>query len=146
MKLIERRIGLLFAVFLGLLVIGAGKAAWLGVVKAGTLKHAAATQQEADLVVPARRGAITDRNGTELAVSQPAMTIAATPYLVKDPARLAARLAGMLDKPEDEILRQLARRDTGFVYIARHVPAARARKVQALKVEGMEFIPEFTRV
>ena len=91
MKLIERRIGLLFAVFLSLLVIGAGKAAWLGVVKAGTLKQAAATQQEADLVVPARRGAITDRTGTELAVSQPAMTIAATPYLIKDPARVAAQ-------------------------------------------------------
>ena len=130
MKLIERRIGLLFAVFLSLLVIGAGKAAWLGVVKAGTLKQAAATQQEADLVVPARRGAITDRTGTELAVSQPAMTIAATPYLIKDPVRVAARLSGLLDKPEDEILRQLARRDTGFVYVARHVPAAHARKVQ----------------
>ena len=90
MKLIERRIGLLFAVFLSLLVVGAGKAAWLGVVKAGTLKQAAATQQEADLIVPARRGAITDRTGTELAVSQPAMTIAATPYLIKDPARVAA--------------------------------------------------------
>ena len=95
MKLIERRIGLLFAVFLTLLVIGAGKAAWLGVVKAGTLKAAAATQQESDLIVPARRGAITDRNGTELAVSQPAMTIAATPYLIKQPhaARRAARPA-----------------------------------------------------
>src|SRR5215212_4798846 len=79
MGLIERRIGLLFAVFLSLLLLGAGKAAWLGVVKAGTLKHAASTQQTADLVVPARRGAIIDRNGTELAVSQPAMTLAATP-------------------------------------------------------------------
>jgi cell division protein FtsI (penicillin-binding protein 3) len=146
MKLIERRIGLLFAVFLTLLVVGAGKAAWLGVVKAGTLKEAAATQQESDLLLPARRGAITDRHGTELAVSQPAMTIAATPYLVKEPTRVAARLAGLLGKPEDELLRQLARRDTGFAYIARHVPAARARKVQALKVEGLEFIPEFTRV
>ena len=55
MKLIERRIGLLFAVFLSLLLLGAGKAAWLGVVKAGTLKHAASTQQTADLIVPARR-------------------------------------------------------------------------------------------
>jgi cell division protein FtsI/penicillin-binding protein 2 len=145
-KLIERRIGLLFAVFLSLLLLGAGKAAWLGVVKAGSLKHAASTQQTADLVVPARRGAIIDRNGTELAVSQPAMTIAATPYLIKKPTELAARLAGLLDKPEDEILRQLARRDTGFAYIARHVPAGRARQVQKLKVEGLEFIPEFSRV
>ena len=146
MNLIERRIGLLFAVFLGLLVIGAGKAAWLGVVKAGTLKRAAATQQESDILVPARRGAIIDRQGNELAVSQPAMTIAATPYLVEQPTRLATQLAGLLDKPEDELLRQLARRDTGFVYLARKVPAARARKVQELKVAGLEFIPEFTRV
>ena len=146
MKLIERRIGLLFAVFLGLLVIGAAKAAWLGVVKAGTLKEAAATQQVSDLLVPARRGAIADRNGTELAVSQPATTIAATPYLVKDAARVATRLSAMLDVPEDKLLRQLARRDTGFAYLARKVPAARARKVQELGIEGLEFIPEFTRV
>ena len=63
MKLIERRIGLLFAVFLGLLLLGAGKAAWLGVVKAGTLQSAARSQQEADIVVPARRGAILDAHG-----------------------------------------------------------------------------------
>src|SRR3954451_5686941 len=99
MKLIERRIGLLFAVFLSLLVIGAMKAAWLGVVKAGTLKRAAATQQESDLVVPARRGAIRAGRGRDLAVSQPAMPIAATPSLVKDPAGVPARLAGLIGKP-----------------------------------------------
>src|SRR4051794_41414337 len=114
MKLVERRIGLLFAVFLTLLLVGAGKAAWLGVVKAGTLQSAARSQQEADIVVPARRGAILDAHGIELAVSQPAMTIAATPYLIKDPAKLAPQLAGLVDKPEDELLKQLARRDTGF--------------------------------
>src|SRR3954469_25755521 len=132
MKLIERRIGLLFAVFLSLLLIGAMKAAWLGVVKAGTLKQAPATQQEADLVVPARRGAITDRAGTELAVSQPATTIAATPYLVKDPARTARKLARVLRVAEDDLLRRLVRRDTGFVYPARHVSPQRARRVQRL--------------
>ncbi len=128
MKLIERRIGLLFAVFLSLLVIGgvqgrAGSAS----SRPGTLKQAAATQQEADLIVPARRGAITDRNGTELAVSQPAMTIAATPYLSRIRRGWPRASPACSSKPEDEILRQLARRDTGFVYVARHVPAALAR-------------------
>ena len=98
------------------------RAAWLGVVKAGTLKRAAATQQKADVVVPARRGAITDRNGIELAVSQPAMTIAATPYLIKDPPRSPREARPAARQPEDELLRQLARRDTGFVYLARQVP------------------------
>ena len=145
MRLIERRIGFLFSVFLALLLVGASRAAWLGVVKAGTLKHAAVTQQEADITVPARRGTIVDREGTELAVSQPAVTIAATPYLIEDAPRTAARLARVLRKPEDELLRQLARRDTGFAYLARRVPAGRARRVQRMEIAGLEFIPEFER-
>src|SRR4051812_3554427 len=113
MGLIERRIGLLFAAFLALLAIGATKAAWLGVVKAGTLSRAATTQQEADITVPARRGSITDDHGIELAVSEPAFDVAATPYLVKNAPDVATKLAPLLGKPEDALLRQLARRDTG---------------------------------
>jgi cell division protein FtsI (penicillin-binding protein 3) len=145
-RLIERRIGFLFAVFLALLALGYGKAMWLGVIKAGALKRAAATQQKTDVMVPARRGAIMDRSGTELAVSQPAVTIAATPYLVKDAASAAARLAPLLGKREDELIKQLARRDTGFVYLARKVPPTRARRVQRLGLEGLEYIPEFKRL
>ncbi|HWM11498.1 MAG TPA: penicillin-binding protein 2 [Solirubrobacteraceae bacterium] len=146
MRLIQRRIGFLFAVFLALLLLGGGRAAWLGVVKAGTLKQAAVTQQEADIVVPARRGTIVDREGTELAVSQPAVTIAATPYLVEDAPAVAADLSRVLREPEDELLRQLARRDTGFAYLARHVKPSRARRVQRMEIPGLEFIPEFERI
>ena len=142
---IERRIGFLFSVFLVLLVLAGGRAGWLGLVEAKTLKRAAATQQVSDIVVPARRGSITDRNGVELAVSQPATTIAATPYLVKDPGRTARRLARVLRIPEDDLLRRLVRRDTGFVYLARHVSPQRARRVQRLGLAGLEFIPEFRR-
>jgi cell division protein FtsI (penicillin-binding protein 3) len=142
---IERRIGFLFSVFLVLLVLAGGRAGWLGLVEAKTLKRAAATQQVSDIVVPARRGSITDRNGVELAVSQPATTIAATPYLVKDAGRTARRLARVLRIPEDDLLRRLVRRDTGFVYLARHVSPQRARRVQRLGLAGLEFIPEFRR-
>jgi cell division protein FtsI (penicillin-binding protein 3) len=145
-RLIERRIGFLFAVFLSLLLVGGAKAAWLGVVKAGTLKRAAATQQKADITVPARRGAIMDRDGIELAVSQPAVTIAATPYLVRDPAAVAARLAPLVDRREEDLIKQLARRDTGFVYLARRISPRRARRVQRMEIEGLEFIPEFKRI
>jgi cell division protein FtsI/penicillin-binding protein 2 len=142
---IERRIGLLFAAFLSLLLLAGGRAGWLGLVEAKTLKRAAATQQESDIVVPARRGTISDRNGVELAVSQPAVTIAATPYLIEDPARAAQKLGKVLHRHEDELLRQLVRRDTGFVYLARRVPPERARHVQELKIDGLELIPEFRR-
>jgi len=145
-RLIERRIGFLFAVFLALLLIGGAKAAWLGVVKAGTLKQAAATQQKADITVPARRGAIMDRDGIELAVSQPAVTIAATPYLVKDAAAVASKVAPLVGRREEDLIKALARRDTGFVYLARRIPPRKARRVQRMKIEGLEFIPEFKRM
>jgi cell division protein FtsI (penicillin-binding protein 3) len=144
-NLVERRIGLLFAVFLGMLVLAGARAGWLGIVRASSLQSAAATQQKADIVVPARRGTITDANGIELAISKPAQTIAATPYLIDDPARVAHRLARILRRPEDELLRKLARRDTGFVYIARKVPLKRALRAQELDVEGLQFIPEYSR-
>ena len=99
-RLIERRIGLLFAVFLAMLALAGLRAGWLGVVRADALRKVAATQQTAKVTVPAERGAITDRNGIELAVSQPAKTIAVTPYLVKDPAKVAAKLARPLRTPE----------------------------------------------
>jgi cell division protein FtsI (penicillin-binding protein 3)/stage V sporulation protein D (sporulation-specific penicillin-binding protein) len=144
-RLIERRIGLLFAVFLGLLAVAAIRAGWLGVVRADALRKVAATQQEAQVVVPAERGAITDRNGIELAVSQPATTIAVTPYLVKNPLRVAAKLHRLLGLPQDQLLRQLSRRDTGFAYLAHRVPALRAQRVEKLKIEGLQFIPEARR-
>jgi cell division protein FtsI/penicillin-binding protein 2 len=145
-RLIERRIGLLFAVFLFLLCAGAARAAWLSVVKRGTLERAAVTQQQADVVVPARRGAITDDHGVDLAVSEPAFDVAATPYLIKNPTAAAAKLAPLLHRPEDTLLRALARRDTGFAYLARRVPAQDADRAMKLKLEGLQFIPRYRRV
>ena len=145
MGLVERRIGLLFASFLVLLGIGAAKATWMGVVRASDLKQAAATQQESTITVPARRGTITDRRGIELAVSEPASSIAANPYLIDDPQKVAGRLARILKLPEDDLLRKLTRRGTGFVYLARKVPALRARRAEKLRLEGLEFIPDASR-
>jgi len=144
-RLLERRIGLLFAVFLAMLILAAGRASWLGVVRGSALQSAAATQQESVLTVPARRGAIVDARGDELAVSVPATTVTATPYLVKDPARAARRLAVALGRREDELLRKLARKDTGFVYLARRVSGRRAERARALGLEGIDFTPEFRR-
>jgi cell division protein FtsI (penicillin-binding protein 3) len=143
-QLVERRIGLLFAVFLLALAIGATKAAWLGVVKAGPLKRAAVIQQEADVEIPARRGSITDVNGNDLAVSEPAVDIAATTYLIKDVTRAASQLAPLIGVGEDVLLRKLAKR-SGFVYLGRAVPAANADKIQKLKIPGLEFIPRYKR-
>ena len=142
MRLVERRIGLLFAVFLALLAIAALRAVWIGTVRAGSLKERAATQQEEDLAVSAKRGTIFDRNGLELAVSEDAITVFANPFLIDYPGKVAAQLAPLLDLPEDELLRKLSDRKTGFVYLRRKMDAWAGHKVQRLKIEGIGTVTE----
>src|SRR5919106_713979 len=121
MGLTERRIGLLFAIFLGLLLVAGARTAWLGGVKGPSLQRLASTQQVVELNVPARRGAISDRHGVELAVSEPADDVAATPYLIKDKLRVAERIAPLLGSSQDDVLRKLSG-EGGFVYLARNLP------------------------
>jgi cell division protein FtsI/penicillin-binding protein 2 len=144
MGVTERRIGLLFAIFLGLLVLAAGRAFWLGGVRADALQRAATTQQVDEIGVPARRGAISDRNGIELAVSEPAADVAATPYLLKRPLRVAAQLAPLLGGTQRDVLAKLGVK-SGFVYLARNLPAAKAEKIKQLKIEGLQLIPSARR-
>jgi cell division protein FtsI (penicillin-binding protein 3) len=144
--LVPRRIGLLFAVFLALLAIAALRATWLGTVQGATLREAAVTQQATEVDVPARRGAIVDRRGVELAVTEPAEDVSATPYLVKDPAKVARQISGWLDQSEDEVLKKLATRETGFVYLARRLPASKAREIKKLDIAGLAFAPANRRI
>src|SRR4051812_14033577 len=146
MVLVERRIGLLFAFFLSLIALAALRSLQLGTLKGGMLTKAAASQQVITPVVPAHRGTIVDRHGVELAVSQAAADVSATPYLIKDPNKAAKQLAPLLGVPADTLLEKLTKRDTGFVYLARRLPADRADRVRKLDIAGIDFMPDQRRI
>ena len=59
--MIERRIGLLFACFLLLLVVAIGRAAWVQGVQGGQLSADAQSQQTQTVTIPGQRGRILDR-------------------------------------------------------------------------------------
>jgi len=143
--LVQRRIGVIFGSFFLLLVLAAGRTFYLGVLDGGTLRTAARTQQLTDEPVPAQRGAITDRNGVDLAISEPAQDISATPYLLTDPLGAAQQLAPLLGQSQAVILRKLSER-TGFVFLARALPAKQAQAVLALKIPGVSGAPVMRRV
>jgi cell division protein FtsI (penicillin-binding protein 3) len=144
--MIERRIGLLFACFLLLLVVVIGRAAWVQGVQGGMLSADAQSQQTQTVTIPGRRGRILDRNRRELAVSEDAADVIATPYQVKDPAQAARRLGPLLHVPEAEILRALADRSSGFAYLARQVGLPTAHRVRKLKLPGVTTVPSSRRV
>ena len=145
MTIVQRRIGGLFGLFFVLLVLAGGRTLYLAGLKGGSLRAAAATQQLTAEAVPAQRGAIADRNGIDLAVSEPAQDISATPYLVKEPLAAAQKLAPLLGEPQPKVLRELSER-SGFVYLKRALPAKQARAVMALKIAGIAGAPVMHRV
>jgi len=141
-RLLDRRIGLIFLLFLVLLGAAAGRAAWIGTVQAGSLSDRAATQQVEDIDVSARRGTITDRHGTELAVSEDAVTVFANPYLIEDPVRVAARVAPLLGDSEEQLAKTLSERESGFIYLRRKLDPDRGAKIEALGIEGIDTVAE----
>jgi cell division protein FtsI (penicillin-binding protein 3) len=142
---VQRRIGLIFGLFFLLLVLAAGRTMYLGTLHSGTLRKAARNQQLTHETVPAQRGTITDRNGIDLAVSEPAQDISATPYLVKDPLSAAQRLAPLLGQTQATVLRDLSEH-SGFVYLARALPAKQAQAVMATAIPGVAGTPVMRRV
>jgi cell division protein FtsI (penicillin-binding protein 3) len=144
MRLIERRIGLLFAGFLLCFLIIVGRAFWLQGVQGAQLASEAVSQQTETVMVPGLRGSLLDRRGNELAASEDAATIYATPYQVKDPPRVAAQLAPILELGKGEILRNLTA-ESGFSYLAHKVSLEAAAKVEKLKIEGIGELPDSRR-
>jgi cell division protein FtsI (penicillin-binding protein 3) len=142
---VQRRIGVIFALFFLLLALAAARTLYLGTVRAGALRKAAQTQQLTNETLPAQRGTITDRGGVDLAVSVPAQDISATPYLIREPLQAAQRLAPLLGQTQARVLTKLSEH-AGFVYLARALPARQARAVRALKLEGITGTPVMRRV
>jgi cell division protein FtsI/penicillin-binding protein 2 len=142
---VQRRIGAIFLVFFLLLVLAAGRTAYLGVVRGSALRKAASNEQLSYEPVTAPRGTITDRNGVDLAVSEPAQEISADPHLIEDPLEAAKKLAPLLGQSEASVLHELSER-SGFVYLDRSLPAKQAQAVLALKIAGVTGTPVMRRV
>jgi cell division protein FtsI (penicillin-binding protein 3) len=143
---IDRRIGILFIVFLALLGIALARATYLGSVRAGSLERAAATQQVSTVAVPAPRGAITDRSGAELAISESADDVVADPFLIKNAVPASAELSSLLGTPRLTVLNLLTKPHTGFVYLAHLLPAAQAQAIANLHIAGITLVPQTRRV
>ncbi len=88
------------------------------------------------VVLPARRGAILDRNGVAFAVAQDAKTVYATPYMLSDPVTAAKRLAATLHIKWRGVYRASDHK-SGFAYVARQASPVLADKAVALGLPGV---------
>jgi cell division protein FtsI/penicillin-binding protein 2 len=143
---IERRIGLLFACFLLLFCLAVGRAAWVQGIQGGSLGADAQSQHTQTVTIPGQRGRILDRRGRELAVSEDAADVVATPYQVEHPSAAARRLAPVLHVSRSDLDHSLGDRSSGFAYLAREVDLATAEQVRKLAITGISTVPSTRRI
>ncbi|HEX5893751.1 MAG TPA: penicillin-binding protein 2 [Solirubrobacterales bacterium] len=146
MRGIDRRLGLLFCVFLLIFSFAIARAFWLQGVRGGALRAEAHGQQVTEVTIPGQRGRILDRNGKVLAASEDAADVIATPYQVKNPAQAAIDLHEVLGMPTTDLLEPLQDRSSGFAYLARKVGADEAARVEKLNIAGISTVPTSRRL
>ena len=86
-----------------------GRTFYVQVVAAAALKNQADVQSTRTIKLDAPRGAIFDRNGEQLAISQTMATVYANPKQIEDPAAAAKKLAPIVGRPEDDLLAKLTK-------------------------------------
>jgi len=98
----------------------------------GSYAAMAAAEGSVEVVLPARRGDILDRNGEPLADSVDGLMVVADPKLTADKAHeIATFLARRLDVDYVTTLERLREEGSRFEYIARQVPSTLASDVVA---------------
>jgi cell division protein FtsI (penicillin-binding protein 3) len=121
---------------------------WLQVYRHNDYVQRAERQHARTLTLPAKRGEIVDRNGRVFATSADVVTIYAVPTDIGEPRETAAQLCHALEDCTPDfhaaLLDRLSR-DRPFQYVKRQVSPAEARRVAALKLDGIGFTRESRR-
>jgi cell division protein FtsI (penicillin-binding protein 3) len=146
MRMIDRRLGLLFCAFFLLFSFAVVRAFWLQGVRGGALRDEAHGQQVTEVTIPGQRGRVLDRNGKVLAASEDAADVIATPYQVENPTATALQLHRILGLPTVDLLEPLSDRSSGFAYLARKVGADVGAKIEKLDIAGISTVPSSRRL
>ncbi len=144
MRVIERRIGLLFAGFLLCFCVIGARAFWLQGVQGAKLASEAISQQTESIPLPSLRGSILDRQGNALASSEDSATIFAVPPEVVKPAQTAEKLAPILKLAPSKVLSEVTA-ETTYSVLAHQVDLPTAKRIERLGLQGIGQDPDSRR-
>ncbi len=137
------------AVFLLMLAIGAalvGRAVQLQLVQHRFLASEGAARFTRVAAIVAHRGTITDRYGEPLAVSTPVDSVWVNPRQLSGSTEQLPRLAKAISVDLHELVGRVSTgQDREFMYVARGLQPADARKVRQLQINGVNLAREYRR-
>ncbi len=132
------------AVFALAFLVVAGRVVELAVIKPGGEPRIASAGHSESFQIG--RADIVDRNGIVLATTLPTASLYANARQIDDPARVAAKLAAVLEDVSQPRLETLLARDRAFVYLKRDLTPREQSEVNALGEPGLYFQKESKRV
>jgi len=140
------RLFVVYALMLAAGVALAGRAVQLQLVQHGFLASEGAARYMRVAAIVAHRGTITDRYGEALAVSTPVDSVWVNPRELAGNTEQLPRLAQILKVSRQELARRVSTgTDRDFMYLARGLQPADARKVRALQINGVNLAREYRR-
>lgn len=142
----KSRIFLLFSFMLTLWVIVLIRGAFIQIFPNERLAALKRRQFETSIQIRARRGAILDRNGKELAASVPSYSLFADPKLIHDPYTIAYKLSKTLHMRRSELLKRLREKHRRFVWLRRQLPEKQMTDIRAWNDPGLGFLEESKRI
>jgi cell division protein FtsI (penicillin-binding protein 3) len=99
-----------------------------------------------EVKIASTRGVITDRNGEPLAVSTPVDSVWVNPGKLLEYPESIKPLAELLEADAEEIERKLTQRSgRQFVWLSRRINPAKADRIRALKIPGVNLQKEYRR-
>jgi cell division protein FtsI (penicillin-binding protein 3) len=125
-----------------------GRVAHLQTTEAETLRSAAANQWTRSVVIPAQRGTVFDRHGSELAMSVPAVTVSVNPKLIDNGPATVQILDDLLELSDEkvaELLAEIESKDRGFVFVRRQADADIGDQLASMKLAGVNVDRESRR-
>lgn len=144
----QRRLRLTLAAIALILCGIIARVGYLQTKEADSLRSAGADQWTRSYSLPAQRGTMFDRHGNELAMSVPAASISINPKLIVDGASVINDLDNLLklsDEKRADLLDEIARKERGFVYVARQIDANIGQFIHDLGHAGVNVDDESRR-
>jgi cell division protein FtsI (penicillin-binding protein 3) len=122
------------------------RAASLQIFPNARLKALQERQFQTVITLNSRRGAIVDRKGRELAVSQKNFSIFADPKILEEKKVVARKLAKTLGVTVSSIYSKIKDHDKRFVWIARLLPKEKTDLIKSWEIRGLSIIEEYQRI
>lgn len=145
LKLYQKgKIVFLFFAVTAILTAACGRLAYLMIVQSDYYGKKAQALHERERSIKAARGKIVDRNGIVLADNRSVCTVSVIHSQIRDPERIIAELAELLELPEDTV-RKRVEKVSSIERISSNVPKEIGDAILAKQLEGVKVDEDYRR-